>query len=74
MMKCKEARSTELQLFRAKGVELRTSETITSKTAVYAKWQSVISNINIYFCTANVDVLACYHGKAVLPGTDVLSW
>ncbi len=51
---------------------MRTSETVSSETAVYAKQPCVISD-KYYFCTANVDVAACYQGKAALPGTDVLS-
>lgn len=39
------------------------------------KAPGVISVVNIiFFSTANVDVAACFHGKAALPGADVLSW
>lgn len=72
LMKCKEARSTDLQLCRVKGLKLKTRATVTSKTATYAKRPSIWHKC--YFCAANVDVAACYHGKAALPGTDVLSW
>ena len=56
-----------------KELELKTSETVTGKTALYAKWQCHIRH-KYYFCKANVDVAACYHGKPVLPGAEVLSW